>query len=55
MNLKETYVESVYYARVAKALAELEPCPFTGVVTVDQVKIALGEWLNIWPASIAPN
>jgi hypothetical protein len=55
MDLKETYIDSVVYDRVVKALVELEPCPFAGVVTVDQVKIALGEWLNIWPASIAPN
>jgi hypothetical protein len=55
MNLKETYIDSVVYDRVVKELAELQPCPFAGVVTADQVKLALGERLNIWPASIAPN
>lgn len=34
--------------------AALKPCPFAGVVTADQVKLALGEYLDIWPDSIAP-
>lgn len=55
MDLKETYIDSVVYDRVVKALVELEPCPFAGTVTADQFKIALGEWLNIWRASIALN
>lgn len=53
--LKETYIESAYYARFIKALTGLELCPFAGVVTEEQFKLAIGEWLNIWPASIAPN
>jgi hypothetical protein len=31
-----------------------KPDPFTGVVTADQVKIALGEFFDCWPESIAP-
>ena len=31
----------------------LDPCPFAGKVTADQVKIVLGNVANIWPASIA--
>jgi hypothetical protein len=27
----------------------LKPCPFAGVVTAEQVKLALGERLDIWP------
>jgi hypothetical protein len=55
MDLKETYIDSVVYDRIVKALVELDPCPFAGVVTAEQYKVALGERLNIWPASIAPN
>jgi hypothetical protein len=47
------YIEIGVYNRAAETLAALEPCPFAGKVTADQVKIALGELLDIWPASIA--
>jgi hypothetical protein len=50
---KPTYVDSQGLHRAAVALAKLEPCPYAGRVTEDQVKIALGELLDIWPASIA--
>ena len=40
---------------VGKMTAALQPCPFLGVVTADQVKIALGECLDIWPDLIAPD
>jgi hypothetical protein len=46
-------VESGKINRFAEIVAALEPCPFAGKVTADQVKIALGELLDIWPASIA--
>jgi hypothetical protein len=55
MNRKENYLDSVSYERAIKAFVELKPCPFAGVVTADQYRIAFGEHLNIWPASIAPN
>jgi hypothetical protein len=41
------------FNRAAEELAALKPCPFAGRVTADRVKIALGELLEIWPASIA--
>ena len=47
------YVDTELYNRAAKAIAALEPCPFAGVVTVDQIKIVLGEVADIWPAAIA--
>jgi hypothetical protein len=28
-------------------------CPYAGVMTVDQVKVILGEPLDMWPDSIA--
>jgi len=36
-----------------RTLAELKPCPFAGRVTEDQIKLALCDGLDIWPASIA--
>ncbi|MDH2384823.1 hypothetical protein [Bradyrhizobium sp. CER78] len=37
---------------LAERLAALDPCPVTGKMTSDQVKIALGEHGDIWPTSI---
>ena len=42
-----------YDTGIVKFAAALKPCPFAGVITPDQIKIALGEYLDIWPASIA--
>jgi predicted metallo-beta-lactamase superfamily hydrolase len=47
------YVETESLSRFADVVAALKPCSFTGKVTPDQVKIALGEHLDIWPVSIA--
>lgn len=49
-----TYLKTETLNRAAEIIAALEPCPFAGVVTADQVKIALGEHLDVWPESIAP-
>lgn len=40
------------FRAAAEAIACLQPDPITGTVTVSQIKIALGEHLNVWPASI---
>jgi hypothetical protein len=40
--------------RACSDVAALKPCPFAGVVTADQAKLALRELLDIWPDSIAP-
>jgi hypothetical protein len=50
-KMAEIYVSTENYRRAAEAIAALEPCPFQGRITADQVKIALGEVGNIWPAS----
>jgi hypothetical protein len=42
------------YDGAMQAVANIEACPHAGVVTADQVKLVLGEWLDIWPDSIAP-
>jgi hypothetical protein len=41
------------YDQAMQQIATLNACPYTGVVTADQVKIILGELLDIWPDSIA--
>jgi hypothetical protein len=50
--MAETYVPTENFRRAAEAIAVLEPCPFHGRITTDQVKIVLGEVGNIWPRSI---
>jgi hypothetical protein len=50
--MAEIYIPTGNYRRAADAIAALEPCPVHGVITADQVKIALGEAGNIWPESI---
>ena len=47
------YFETAALNRFAKTVVELKPCPFEGRVTAEQVKVALGEFLDAWPASIA--
>lgn len=46
------YIPTETYKKLTEALASLEPCPTSGLVTEDQIKIALGEVGGIWPDSI---
>ena len=48
----EIYIADETYHRLVAALLTLEPCPVTGEVGPDQIKIALGEVADIWPESI---
>jgi hypothetical protein len=41
------FIGNETYATAVRKLAELKPCPFAGVVTEDQIKIALGELFDI--------
>ena len=50
--MAEIYIATARENHIAEAIAALEPCPFHGRITTDQVKIVLGEVGNIWPASI---
>lgn len=43
------YVADAAFKSLAEALAGLEPCPFAGRVTADQVMIALAEVGRIVP------
>jgi hypothetical protein len=38
--------------RLVDYLAHLEPCPVTGIITENEIKIALGEAGGIWPREI---
>jgi hypothetical protein len=49
-----TFKNSKLLHRACQSIADLEPCPMAGVVTADQIKLALGELLDIWSDSIAP-
>jgi hypothetical protein len=46
------YIPNDRFERLAQALTELKPNAFTGTVTTDEIKIALGEIGDIWPLSI---
>lgn len=48
----ETYIADETYDRLVMALLTLQPSPVTGEVGADEVKIALGEIGDIWPARI---
>jgi hypothetical protein len=37
------------YARLVAALTNVQPSPVTGMVTENEIKIALGEHGDIWP------
>lgn len=46
------FIDNETYNRGLEAVATLKPCASVGEVTADQVKIVLGEALDVWPASI---
>ena len=50
--MAEIYIASARENRIAEAITALTPCPFHGYITVDQVKIVLGDTGDIWPESI---
>ena len=38
--------------QIAHAIARAEPCGVTGEIGPDEIKIALGQHADIWPASL---
>ncbi|WJR76020.1 hypothetical protein [Bradyrhizobium sp. NP1] len=52
MQRPDHFIPDDQLTRAANAIANLEPCPFKGRLTADQVIRALGEFGDIWPASI---
>lgn len=51
----DTYLPDGVYAVLVRTLANHRPDPLFGCITEDQVKFALGEIGDIWPASILPD
>jgi hypothetical protein len=52
MTTPDIYFDHDRYSRIVTALANLQPCPFAGRVTEDQIKRTLGEAGDIWPVEI---
>jgi len=51
----EVYLPTPIYDRLIAALMTApRECAWTGAPDADQIKIALGEVADVWPASIAP-
>ena len=50
--MKEIYLPDQAFHTLAEKIANLEPCPFAGRLTADQVKIVLSESDEIWPEGI---
>jgi hypothetical protein len=50
-----TYIPKEQLIAAAEAIAALEPCPFAGAITRDQVLMAMGEHGDIWLASLLPH
>lgn len=48
----DVYVDDAVYHLLVTELAMLEPDPVTGVLDIDQIKLALAEIGGIFPASI---
>ncbi|ESY58317.1 MULTISPECIES: hypothetical protein [unclassified Mesorhizobium] len=51
--MENVYIDNKTYARLALALAEIEPCPFSGKREPYQIVDALMA-AEIWPASVLP-
>lgn len=52
MPVSDIYLDDERYATLVAALLNVQPCPFEGVVTADQIKMALGMGGDIWPMEI---
>lgn len=50
--MPETHIPDTDYAALVAALLNVPPCPMTGRVTENEIKIVLGEIGDVWPESI---
>ena len=51
----ERFLPTAEYDALADRLADIiRPCPVRGVVTANEIKIAIGEVMNLWPESLRP-
>lgn len=48
----DIYLDYQRYNKLVDALLNVQPCPVTGEVTPDQIKLALGLAGDIWPMEI---
>jgi hypothetical protein len=49
--MTEIYLDDERHGRLVDNLLNVQPCPFAGRVTADQITLALGEAGDIWPLS----
>lgn len=52
---KPIYIANEQLISAADAIADLEPCPFAGKITRDQILMTMGEHGDMWPVSILPD
>lgn len=50
--MTDIYLDYERYSKLIDALLNVQPCPVMGVVTADQIKLALGMGGDIWPLEI---
>jgi hypothetical protein len=46
------YAEADLFDRIAAAVVRAEPCAVTGAIGPDEIKLALAEHGDVWPASV---
>jgi hypothetical protein len=49
-----SYNSKEKYAALVSALVNVERCPLTGKIDENDIRIILGEYGDVWPASILP-
>lgn len=50
--MAQTFMPETNYQKLIAALLTMEPCAVSGEITDNEIKIALAEFGDIWPASI---
>lgn len=50
--MQSIYLSRADYDRLVTALLDLSADPVTGKVEADAIKIALGEFGDVWPSSV---
>lgn len=50
--MSEVYLNTERFNSLAEKLAAIKPCMLAHGVTIDQIKLALGEHGDVWPECI---
>jgi hypothetical protein len=50
--MTDIFLDDERCSRLVAALTKVQPCPVTGEVTDNEIKVILGEIGDIWPESI---